>query len=206
MLNKIRSKGFNYGYGLILLITSSISLVASFLLSVDHIRILEDPDYVPSCSINPLLSCVSVMASDKASIFGIPNPFFGLIAFTALITLAVIILTGALDFKKLPKWFFAALAAGATFGMGLVLFLIYDSLYQIGALCIYCMTVWSMVSIIWPTTLIWCKENSGVNLHGFADRAYKILRKDYPKLILLWYLLIILLIYFNFEDYFKSLI
>jgi len=45
---------------------------AAFLLLVEKIAFLEDPAYVPSCSINPVLSCGSVMNTPQAAVFGFP--------------------------------------------------------------------------------------------------------------------------------------
>ena len=44
---------------------------------VEKIEILINPDYVPSCSLNPVLSCGSVMITPQASAFGFPNSLIG---------------------------------------------------------------------------------------------------------------------------------
>ena len=78
-----------------LTITGLIGLVAAFVLLVEKIALLTDPTYVPSCSINPVLSCGSIMSTDQAEVFGFPNPILGVAGFTALLTLGVILLTRA---------------------------------------------------------------------------------------------------------------
>lgn len=55
-----------------LLIAGAIGLVASMTLTVEKIDILLDPSYVPSCNINPILSCGSVMMTPQASLLGFP--------------------------------------------------------------------------------------------------------------------------------------
>ena len=54
--------------------------LASLTLTVEKIELLIDPSYVPSCSINPVLSCGSVMVTHQASVFGFPNPLIGIVA------------------------------------------------------------------------------------------------------------------------------
>lgn len=121
-----------------LLIAGVIGLVASMTLTVEKIDILLDPSYVPSCNINPILSCGSVMMTPQASLLGFPNPLLGLVAFT------VVIVTGLLALAKvaLPQWYWLGLTAGVLIGAVFVHWLIFQSLYRIGALCPYCMVVW----------------------------------------------------------------
>ncbi|NDG09878.1 MAG: Vitamin K epoxide reductase, partial [Actinobacteria bacterium] len=47
--------------------------IASFLLTVDKIKILKDAKFNPSCNINEVLNCKSVMLSKQAEVFGFPN-------------------------------------------------------------------------------------------------------------------------------------
>lgn len=121
-----------------LLIAGVIGLVASMTLTVEKIDILRDPSYVPSCNINPILSCGSVMITPQASLLGFPNPLLGLVAFT------VVAVTGLLALTKvaLPQWYWVGLTVGVLAGAVFVHWLIFQSLYRIGALCPYCMVVW----------------------------------------------------------------
>ena len=121
-----------------LTITGLIGLVAAFVLLVEKIALLTDPTYVPSCSINPVLSCGSIMSTDQAEVFGFPNPILGVAGFTALLTIGVVLLTRA----NVPGWFWWGIQAGTAFGVVFVHWLIFQSLYRIGALCPYCMIVW----------------------------------------------------------------
>ena len=91
------------------LIAGLIGLVASMTLTVEKIDILLNPSYVPSCNINPILSCGSVMVTPQASLLGFPNPLLGLVAFT------VVVVTGLLAVAKvaLPQWYWVGLTVGA---------------------------------------------------------------------------------------------
>ena len=44
----------------------------------------------------------------------------------------------------LPRWYWAGLATGTLLGTAFVHWLIFQSLYRIGALCPYCMVVWAV--------------------------------------------------------------
>jgi uncharacterized membrane protein len=120
------------------LLAGVIGLIASMTLTVEKIEILLHPTYTPSCNINPLVSCGSVMTTPQASVLGIPNSLIGIAAFT------VVVVTGVLAVTKvpLPRWYWIGLAAATLAGGAFVHWLIFQSLYRIGALCPYCMVVW----------------------------------------------------------------
>ena len=121
-----------------ILLAGIIGEVAAFVLTVEKVRQLQNPSYVPSCSINPVLSCGSVMLTKQASLFGFPNPLLGIAAFSVVIVTGVLAVAGV----RLPRWYWAGLAGGTVLGAVFVHWLIYQSLYEIGALCPYCMIVW----------------------------------------------------------------
>ena len=74
------------------LIAGIVGLAAAITLTVEKIEILINPDYVPSCSINPVLSCGSVMITPQASAFGFPNPLIGIVSFTVVLVTGVLAL------------------------------------------------------------------------------------------------------------------
>lgn len=138
------------GYALLLVIAGAIALAASAVLTVEKIRLLENPHYNPSCNLNPIISCGSVMRTGQASAFGFPNPLIGLVGFAVVVTVGVVALTGA----RLPRWVWLGLQTGSLLGIGLIGWLIDQTLYSIGAVCPYCMVVWAMMILLfWYTTL-----------------------------------------------------
>lgn len=78
----------------ILVVTGALGLLASFVITVDKFRLLEDPGFQPSCSIDSVLSCTNVMSSPQASVFGFANPLLGLAGYAG-VTLMVM---GLLEF------------------------------------------------------------------------------------------------------------
>src|SRR6204780_5170616 len=95
-----------------ILIAGVIGLIASATLTVEKIELLLNPAYVPSCNLNPVVACGSVMTTPQASAFGFPNSLIGIAAF------AVVTVTGVLTVAKvpLPRWYWVGLAVGTLFG------------------------------------------------------------------------------------------
>lgn len=137
------------GVAWLLLVGGVIGLWASFQLTLEKIRMLSEKDYIPSCDLNPVLSCGSVITTPQASVFGFPNPVFGLTGFTVVITLGVLLVCGVV----LPRWVWLGLNVGALLAFAGVQWLVWQSLYVIGALCPWCMVVWSVTVpiFVWVT-------------------------------------------------------
>ncbi|MFI6295606.1 vitamin K epoxide reductase family protein [Nonomuraea sp. NPDC050790] len=172
----------------LLLIGGGIGLVAAFVLAVEKIALLKNPAYVPSCSINPVLSCGSIMSTPQAELFGFPNPLLGVAGFAIVTTTGAALLAGAV----LKRWFWAGLQAGVTAGVVFVHWLIYQSLYVIGALCPYCMVVWAVMI---PIFLY-------VTLRNLA----RPFARQHVIVLTLWYLAVLALITARFWTYWSSLV
>src|SRR4051812_33357114 len=99
-----------------ILIAGVVGLAAALTLTVEKIEILINPDYVPSCSINPVLSCGSVMITPQASAFGFPNPLIGIVGFSVVVVTGVL----AVSRVRLPRWYWLGLAGGTPLRGGFV--------------------------------------------------------------------------------------
>lgn len=178
------------------LIGGVIGLISSVTLTVEKILLLTDVGYVPSCNLNPVLSCGSVMVTPQASVVGFPNPLMGIVAFT------VVVVTGVLAVAKvpLPRWYWIGLAIGTLAGAGFVHWLIFQSLYRIGALCPYCMVVWAvtMCLLVVFATLALPPADIHKNL--------QLLHRWRWTLIALWFIGLFLLVFIRFQDYWLTLL
>ncbi|MCF2536905.1 vitamin K epoxide reductase family protein [Streptomyces sp. FB2] len=134
-------------FALLLVMCGAAGLLASWVITLDKFKLLEDPDFVPGCSLNPVLSCGSVMESDQAEVFGFPNPMLGLVTYGVVVCVGMSLLAGA----AFPRWYWLAFEAGCLFGVGFVSWLQFESLYRINALCLWCCLAW-----IATITLFWC--------------------------------------------------
>lgn len=131
--------------GLWLLVLGAIGLWAAADLSIERYLVLSDPTYVPSCSVNLFIDCGPAMGSWQGRLLGFPNPFLGVGAFPVVMATGVILLTG----WQPPRWYWRSLTAFTTVGMGLVVFLIFTSVHELGRLCPYCMIVWAVMVPLW---------------------------------------------------------
>ncbi|MCT1886335.1 vitamin K epoxide reductase family protein [Dietzia cinnamea] len=136
--------------GVLLAIGSAIALVASFQLSLDKIRLLENPDYTPACNFSILMSCKSVINSEQGAAFGFPNPFIGLVGYGIVIAIGVAAASGV----RLPRWYWVGTLLGLTFAAGFVHWLAFQSIFSIQVLCPWCMVVWATtIPMFWYTLL-----------------------------------------------------
>lgn len=177
------------GLGVLLAGGGLIGLVAAFVLTWDKLELLKNPDFVPSCDFGAVLSCTNIMKSDQAAVFGFPNPLLGLIGFSIVITLGVLLLA-AVDF---PEWVWAGLQAGVVFGIGFVTWLQWQSLYEIGSLCPWCMVVWS---VTFPIFFYVTVRNLRAWFPG--NRVVEFLRDWHVLIVGLWFVTIGSLIFFRF--------
>ncbi|WP_442905923.1 vitamin K epoxide reductase family protein [Kitasatospora sp. NBC_00458] len=194
--------GASRPFALLLVIGGALGLFASAVLTLDKIRLLEDPSYVPNCNINPIISCGSIMRSDQAEAFGFPNSLLGLAGFAVVVAIGAGLLAGA----AYRRWFWLGLQAGTVFGIGFVSWLMYQALYRIGALCPYCMVVWAaMIPMFWYTTLH--NLRSGVIPVPRALRpAVREAARYHWVVPVLWYAVIALLVLNRFWYYWRTLI
>ena len=136
------------------------------------------------------------MVTPQASEFGFPNSLLGIVAFS------VVVVAGVLAVAKvaLPQWFWTGLAIGTLLGAVFVHWLIYQSLYVIGALCPYCMVVWSVTI---PLLVV----VSSIALRPLAGNAFgRIVYQWRWSLVALWFTGLILLILVRFWNYWSTLI
>ena len=177
------------------LVAGAVGFVAAFVLLLERIALLKDPSYVPSCSINPILSCGSVMQTSQAEVFGFPNPIIGIVGFAIVVTVGAVIAAGA----QLARWFWWSLWFGAAGAIVFVHWLIFQSLYRIGALCPYCMIVWVVtIPVFWYTTLYLTRI---CTLREPADRIARHASDYHTVVVTVWYLTLTALIAERFWDY-----
>jgi len=135
LVDQTRRSGI--GVWVVMLLSSLASLVASFVLAVEAITLAENPSAELGCDINAVLSCGTVGSSWQASVFGFPNAFLGLIAEPVVITIAIAALSGV----RFKRWFMLAAQLVYTVGLALAYWLFYQAMFNIGALCPWCLLI-----------------------------------------------------------------
>ena len=188
--------------GLLLALGGALGLLAAVVLSVERFRLALDPSYVPSCSLNPVLSCGSVMTTPQAAVLGFPNSLLGIAAFAVVTTVGVLLLGGVL----LPRWVSLGLQGGLTAGAVFVAWLVSQSLWSIHALCPYCMVVWAVViPMFWTVTT----DNLARGVLPVPSRARDAVAAlaDYRLLLVVaTYAVVAVLVAVAFWDYWSSLV
>ena len=139
-------------------ITSLIALAASVTLMAEKMAVLADPNHITSCDVNPWVSCGTVMKSWQASLFGFSNQYIGVIGYAAMTAIGMAMVAGA----QFARWFRIGMWLGATFALGFCLWLFTQAVWDIGALCIYCMVVWAMAIPMWVylSAKLWVERSS----------------------------------------------
>ena len=107
---------------------------------------------------------------------------------------------------SLPRWFWVGLQVGVTLGVVFVHWLIYQSLYRIGALCPYCMVVWAVTIPIFLFVSLANLRSGALAVPATADRLVTAADGAAGVMLTAWYLAITGLILVRFWDYWVTLL
>jgi uncharacterized membrane protein len=179
----------------LLTIGGSLGLVAAFQLTVDKFVLqqntIEGKQTSLGCDFSAFISCGDVMQSDQGEAFGVPNSIIGLMAFSVVVTLGVLLWSRI----ELPTWVRSGLQLGVLFGIGFVTWLQFQSIYRLDRLCPWCLVVWIVMIPMFVAVTAW-------NLRDW--------REDHPVsrflsnwtvlVVLLWYVGVASAVWFHFGD------
>jgi uncharacterized membrane protein len=182
----------------LLVIGGAIGLICAFIIMVEKIHLMQDPSFQPSCDLNPVISCGSVMQSDQSNAFGFPNPIIGLIAFPVVITTGILMVSGV----TLKRWYMLGLQAGTIFGLLFVHWLFFQSTYRINALCPYCIVVWTVTITTFWYVLLYNMRAGHIRLTGRWQAVGRFLQKHHLDILLFWFLVLFVLIMRHFWYYY----
>ncbi|MGO2659439.1 vitamin K epoxide reductase family protein [Mycetocola reblochoni] len=175
--------------GVVLIVTSLIAWAAAFALTIDKFRQLADPDAVLSCNFSLLVQCGKNLDSWQGAVFGFPNPILGLAGWAMVLVAGVVAVSGV----RMPRWFWLVFTAGMAFAIGLVIWLISQSVFVLGTLCPWCMVTWAVTIPAFLSTVLFIARGDVLGLpergRRVADRASSWL----PLLVLLCYLVVALI-------------
>ncbi|RKR74598.1 vitamin K epoxide reductase family protein [Frondihabitans australicus] len=154
---------------ILLMIAGCVGFYGSFKLVVEKYDLLEHPNQALGCDINPFVSCSTVIDSWQSHIFGFPNPILGVAGFAAPIGVAIGVLAG----MKVARWYWVAFNIGLGLAWVFVTFLFTQTVFFIGALCPWCMLVWSVtIPMFWVFT-VWNIAHGNITRNEGARRAMK---------------------------------
>ncbi|WP_067700761.1 vitamin K epoxide reductase family protein [Nocardia jejuensis] len=165
---------------------------ASVTLLIDKFKLFTDPGFKPLCSIDQVVACTTVMQSDQAAAFGFPNPIIGVVGFSVVVTLGVLAVAGI----AFPRWIWGGLWVGLLLGIGFIGWLFYQAVFRIHALCPWCMVVWAVTPILLAivTGQIWGKSRGVI----------QVIVEWRWTLVAVYYAVMILIVYIQFQDYWRD--
>jgi uncharacterized membrane protein len=175
--------------GVFLILAGLAGLTAAYSLSVDKVTAIISPTTALNCDRSLLVQCSKNLDSWQGSLFGFPNPLIGLGGFVVPLLIGVGLLAGI----RFGRWFWVAFNIGVIGAIAFVIFLISQSVFVIGTLCLWCALVWTFtIPLFWVVTLYNLKSG---NLR-VAPRATRFFGGAYtwvPLITLVCYLIVVLL-------------
>ena len=169
---------------IVLIVTGAIGWYAAFSLTLDKLAVLENPQADLDCNFSVLVQCGANLGSWQGSLLGFPNPLLGLGGFVAPIAVGVALLSGA----TFARWFWITFNVGVLGAFALCLWLAYQSIFDLGTLCPWCMLVWAVtIPLFWTLTLANARAGRlGAGLRPLGERLYSWV----PVVTLVGYLII----------------
>ena len=132
-----------------MLVFAILSLIAAAVLSIEAITLAKNPDAVLSCSFNTWIDCAKVGSTWQANVLGFPNAFLGLVSEPVVMTIAVASLAGV----RFPRWFMFTAQAIYLVGLVFAYWLFTQSMWDIGALCPWCLVITLGTTLVFMTLL-----------------------------------------------------
>ncbi len=193
-------------YPYLLIVLSLIGLLASFVLTIDTVKFIKDPNVDVLCNINPFINCVSVANTWQSEVFGFMNSLLGIAAFAMLLTIGVMLSfnptlqNSGRDSGRNIFWLLVNL--GTLAAMASVIWFFYQSVYNIGSLCLYCMATWAVTWPLFLYTTVWNyrEEHFSNFAKASLDKTFHFVSKYHLQILTIRYIIPILLILWRFKE------
>lgn len=164
-----------------MLVGALLSLLAAFVLSVEAIELAKNPSADLPCNVNVILNCATVNNHPTGTLLGFPNSFLGMMTEPIVITVAIAGLAGV----RFPRLFMRVAQFFYTLGLGFALYLLYASMFIIGALCPWCLLVTLTTIMVWFALTRYNLREDHLGLSKTMQRTvHAWLDKDYDKLLM----------------------
>jgi uncharacterized membrane protein len=111
-----------------------IGVVAAFLQTLEKLVLIQNKDALLPCNFNSVFNCSTVLNAWQSSVFGFPNSIMCMALFVIFATTALVGAVGGM----LPAKFRLGVQALTLFTLGFALWFLWQSTFEIGALCIFC--------------------------------------------------------------------
>ena len=131
----------------VMIVTGILGWYAAFALTLDKFAVLMNPDAVLDCNYSLVVQCGANLQSWQGSLFGFPNPVLGLAGWMVPIIVGVAILAGA----RFARWFWITFAVFVAAALAFCIWLMSQSIFVLGTLCIWCMLTWAVTIVLFWT-------------------------------------------------------
>lgn len=146
-------------FAITLIVAGLVGWYAAFALTLDKIAILKDPGARLDCNVSVLVQCGKNLGAWQGSVLGFPNPIIGLACWIAPIMVGISLLAGA----RFARWFWILFNLGVVGAMAFVVWLVHESIFDLGTLCPWCILTWSIVI---PLFLTVTTRNAAAGVFG----------------------------------------
>jgi len=175
--------------GVFLILAGLAGLTAAYNLSIDKVTAIISPTTALNCDRSLLVQCSENLRSWQGSLFGFPNPLIGLGGFVVPLVIGIALLAGI----RFGRWFWVAFNIGVIGAIAFVIFLISQSVFVIGTLCLWCALVWTFtIPLFWIVTLYNLKAGN-LRVPARQTRFFAAAYSWVPLITLVCYLVVALL-------------
>lgn len=193
--NMKKTNLLNYPH--VLTVGSAVGLIASFWQATERIHMLKYPSDPLSCNLSPVVDCSGVLNNKAAALFGPPNAFIGIVAFSLLLAFGLQRLSGG-------KWTTVVSRIVLVLSIVMLLFSLWffaESVYVIGKICIFCVFIWT-VSV--PIGIYGIKDffDNEAYMPGLMRTIFGFVSRNYFSFIVYSYAVMIALFFVHFRDYY----
>jgi len=129
-----------------------VGFVASFWQMLEKLAILKAPAAPLICDINAVFSCSNVLNVWQSSVFGFPNALMCIIFFVIMMTIGIVGWTGGAITKNLRL----IAQAMTLFFVGFGFWYLWQGIFVVGSLCIFCLFCYAAVLTI---SFAWLRLN-----------------------------------------------
>ncbi len=179
-----------------MLVSSTLSLIASLVLSAEAITLAKQPTVKLACDINAIVSCGKVARSWQSNLLGFPNAFLGLMSEPVVIAVAI----AGLGLVAFPRWFLRTAHLFYLAGLAFAFWLLSQSFFVIKALCPWCLLVTlSTVTVFATMTRINIMENTWALSAENHGRLVNLLNRGWGRVLYTFtYSILALAIFFKY--------
>jgi uncharacterized membrane protein len=136
----------------VMTIGAIIGFIASFWQMIEKLTMLKDPVAPLVCNVNAVFNCSNILNVWQSSVFGFPNALMCIIFFIMLFTVGIIGWNDGSISKNLRLIF-----QGFTlFFIGFGFWYLWQSIFVVGAICIFCLFCYAAVLAI---SFAWLRIN-----------------------------------------------